>query len=245
MYENPYDRKFGIEFEFSMPFLREFRTRKFELMENLLEENGLKNFSVGLDGSEFEVRTPILSGPNGFKTVKKFLNLVLKNGAFAHETYDGLHVHHDAPEFINNKTNVVKLVENWVENQNEIVKMVASRRNGSSACALWQEHHLSELERTFGTQGAYFGRRNLNITSLTSKGTIEIRLHEGTLDYEEVFSWVRFGQAFIGKTLEETGENLGGSENPMELLRKVNISRNASRFITKKMVNRYGSIITA
>ncbi len=239
MYANPYDRKFGIEFEFSLPILPEFsrfsefsrwsnaRTREFNL---LLEGNELEGFNIGHDGSEWEVRTPILSGPAGLKTVKKFLNLILENGGSV-TTADGLHVHHDAPEFIGNTPLTAKLVKNWLINQNEIMQMVDPRRKNAGACPIWTWEILQQYE-TLTYDG---GRRNLNVRALNEHGTIEIRLHEGTLDYEEVFSWVRFGQAFIGNVLNEVGDELLLPYTPKELMKRVNVSRNASRFITRKM----------
>lgn len=248
MYAKPYDRKFGIEFEFNIPGiepelpdnnrLNQYPS-KFFAVENLLNRNNLKGFSVHGDGSEYEVKTPILSGPNGFKTVKRFLDLMLSVGGRVDLRYDGLHVHHDAPEFINNKPLVVRLVENWLENQDEILKLAHNRRTGAGACPLWSESILNEFKR--GTSEGYYGRRNLNIQSLIRHGTIEIRLHEGTLDYEQVFSWVRFGQAFIGKIVNES-EDIIRAVNPDDLLQKFSVSRNASRFITKKMQTVYGTV---
>jgi hypothetical protein len=155
---------------------------------------------------------------------------------------DGLHVHHDAPEFLGNKELVVRLVENWIENQRQILKMAHSRRTNSYACPSWTSDILSELKRNPANSQYYYGRRNLNIQALTRHGTIEIRLHEGTLDYEQVFSWVRFGQSFIGKTVAESGDILERATSPNDLLKKINISRNASRFITKKMQTVYGTV---
>jgi len=249
MYAKPYDRKFGIEFEFNIPGITpelpddnrsgEYAS-KFFAVENLLTRNNLKGFAVHGDGSEYEVKTPVLSGPNGFKTVKRFLDLMLSVGGRVDLHYDGLHVHHDAPEFIANKPLVVRLVENWLENQSEILKLADNRRTGAGACPLWSASVLDELKR--GTSEGYYGRRNLNIQSLNRHGTIEIRLHEGTLDYEQVFSWVRFGQAFIGKTVTESGDILEKASSPNDLLKKINISRNASRFITKKIQTVYTTV---
>jgi hypothetical protein len=232
MYDNPYDRKFGIEFEFAMPIrsdLSRWSSTRTNAFRNLLTENGLADFNIGHDGSEWEVRTPPLSGPNGFKRVKRFLEVILENGGYVTGA-DGLHVHHDAPEFIGNTPLTVKLVESWLRNQNEIMKMVHSRRNNSSACPIWNWEAIDNLKIERISE-----RRNLNVRALQEHGTIEVRLHEGTLDYEEVFSWVRFGQAFIGNAVKEAGDELLLSYVPKELMKRVNLSRNAARFLVKKM----------
>lgn len=234
MYENPYDRRFGIEFEFSMPIgddLSRWSDTRTRMFRSLLEENGMRDFRVGHDGSDWEVKTPILSGSNGFKRVKRFLNLILENGGSVTPA-DGLHVHHDAPEFVHNYPLITMLVKNWLINQDEIIKMVHKRRNDAGACPKWKWDYL-ELIKPVDIY--HLGRRNLNVNALTEHGSIEVRLHEGTLDYEEVFSWVRFGQAFIGNTLKESGNELLLPYAPTELMKRINVSRNAAKFIVNKM----------
>lgn len=245
MYAKPYDRKFGIEFEFQMPIapvVDEYGyNNKYEAVKNLLSDCGFGDWNVGHDGSEFEVRTPILQGSHGFKQVKNFLGLILDHGANVTNA-DGLHVHHDAPEFLGNKPLVVRLVENWYENQNEIMKLAHSRRRNGSPCPAWSQFDLTQVNNMNEAGDFYYGRKNLNISSLRRHGTIEVRLHEGTLDYEEVFSWVRFGQAFIARAVNDTPK-MSRADSPSDLLKRVRISRNASRFITKKVVNNYGGVM--
>jgi hypothetical protein len=254
MYANPFDRKFGIEFEFSCPGIpmeqlpgarfSDYRpTQQFHNFVKILEDNNFKDWVVGNDGSEWEIKTGILNGPQGFKKVKQFLELVVgKYDAYVQLRADGLHVHHDAPEFIDNKEPAVRLVENWVENQDNILKMVDPCRVNRYACPKWGRDDLIRLQQSPGTSG--FGRKNLNISALTRHGTIELRCHEGTLEYEEVLSWVRFGQSFIGKAVEETDSYVSAATAD-ELLKKINVSRNASRFLSYKVQRNAGRPIPA
>ena len=241
MYENPFDRKFGIEFEFAcnIPYDTHAYSRtssKIENFENILVDNNLSNFRIGRDGSEWEVKTPILQGPTGFKKVKRFLEIVNDMGARVSMQNDGLHVHHDAPEFIDrrNKESLVRLVENWYTNQNQIMSMVHRVRRNGWACPVWNEHDVYNLKNQHQSDW-YFGRKNLNISALQRHGTIEFRLHEGTLNYEEVLSWVRFGQSFINKALDETDGYLEAAETPIDLMKKINVSRSTSRFMARKL----------
>ncbi len=245
MYANPFDRKFGIEFEFGLnlpatgPHTYGSDNRDWH-MKNILEECGVSDFRIGHDGTEWEIKTPPLSGPNGFKKVKRFLEGVLDRGAFVTDS-DGLHVHHDAPEFIDEPLRTLTLVENWVENQAEIMKMVHRNRNGRWACPPWSIYDVDRFKQNIESnveepsQG--FGRKNLNVSALRRHGTIEVRLHEGTLNYEEVLSWVRFGQSFIGKALNETENRIEPEPSVESLLRTINVSRFASRFLTSKVTN--------
>ncbi len=245
MYAKPYDRKFGIEFEFGCRGISDrgpsnyYEDNRSDNFRRLLSENGMSDFILGRDGSEWEIKTPPLSGPNGFKKVKKFLELIDSLGAYVSLEADGLHVHHDAPEFIDNADATVRLVKNWYENQDEITKMVNPVRYARGSCPLWTEEDVQRLEIEVDRNVEHaiyrYGRKNLNVSALRRHGTIEIRLHEGTLNYEEVLSWVRFGQAFIAKAIDETESVLERMPTPNDLLKEIKVSRNASRFITSKV----------
>jgi hypothetical protein len=120
------------------------------------------------------------------------------------------------------------------------MKMVSSYRSRTGACPSWNSIVLAELKNAPNWRESYYGRRNLNIQALSRHGTIELRAHEGTLDYESVFSWVRFGQAFIGSIVSGSGDII--SSSPRDLARKVNLSRNASRFMATKIRENYGRV---
>lgn len=246
MYENPYDRQFGIEFEFNCP-----RLRSGNAVHYLLDDLKLSDWRVGHDGSGYEVKTSKLSGPTGFKKVKRFLDAVLEKEAKVSLSADGLHVHHDAPEFyrIDKRSErdpyyysnrkalegpTMRLLENWIAVQNEVYKMVNTCRIDRYACPAWLPSDLDYIRQNFDHYIGSYGRKNLNTSAIRKHGTIELRLHEGTLDYEEIFSWVRFGQAFIGKVVEETNAYLTAS-SAYELMREVKVSRNAMRFLSRKI----------
>jgi hypothetical protein len=69
--------------------------------------------------------------------------------------------------------------------------------------------------------------------ALEHHGSIEIRLHEGTMNYEEAESWIKFGQSFI--------DSVSGRKRPLKpltdeelLMRRIKVEKNASRFLTTK-----------
>jgi hypothetical protein len=166
--------------------------------------------NIGFDGSGIEVRSPILSGPLGFKELGIVMNKFHENGGSTN-AHDGMHVHHDAPEYIEDRELAAKLVRSWMANEPLIHKFVHSRRVGSWACpSNWTEARVQEMLKGI-SDDPYFrdidpenkkvfspiGRGALNLNSLQEHGTIEIRLHEGTLDFEKAFAWIRFGQALL------------------------------------------------
>lgn len=237
-----YDRAFGIEFEMGArgPAIRggldRYGTGKYERFRQVLSENRLDDFDIGHDGTEFEVRTPPLSGPNGLKKIKKFLSVVLSPEVGGYVTnLDGLHIHHDAPEFVHNSELTLRLVENWIANQTNALKMVHPRRVHSVHCPQWTENELGGIRsRVEANTRPYtdYGRKNLNVNALYRHGTIEFRCHEGTLEYDEILSWIRFGQAFIDSALRD--ESIAPSTDVNELLNNVRVSRFANRFLPMK-----------
>lgn len=233
-------RSFGVEFEFGT-YLQEDEDdyyAYYRVMNDAMKREGFLDagWEVGEDGTQFEITTPILSGANGFKEIKKFLAFLQQFDPYV-TTQDGLHVHHDAPEFVDNPEMIERLVMSWMLNQDEIKKMVSRSRHRNYACPLWDYEQL-EAARRYMKDGYFHtsGRKALNISALEEHGSIEIRLHQGTLDFDEIVSWVRFGQKFIdGVSKRKTP--LGRAEDIEDLLKKVKVAKNSSRFLVIKAQN--------
>lgn len=179
---------------------------------------------LGWDGTLVELRSPILRGPLGFKELRMMMKLLRQNGGFITDA-DGLHVHHDAPEFVASRELVGKLVESWVANFKHIEKLVSDWRIDYDACPSWDDYSLRSVKdwarQGGGIRPGYgsWSRNDLNISSLWEHGTIELRIHEGTLDFGQAEAWIRFGQAFINKVA--AGQALEPVSETAELLRRI------------------------
>jgi len=148
-------------------------------------------------------------------------------------------VHHDAPEFVNDIDKCIQLVASWYNNRNIIYQFVDPLRTedeygedrGYWACPKW---HISEIRRFRRERElADYDRHDLNLISLLEHGSIEIRLHEGTLNYEEAESWIRFGQRFIDSVVKrKTSVKYTGT--PETLLKRIKVSPNAQIPLLKK-----------
>lgn len=256
------ERTFGVELEFRGPTTTQYE--RLGVVEYSYDDNDRKfrrlldrtptfaGFDLGYDGSEFELRTPILQGKKGFTKLRDACNY-LKDWGCIGQSYDGLHVHHGAdPDYIDpntnviNQENVIRLVESWIVNQDEIMSMCHPSRNTNYACPRWTLDGLRRLkesgyadryDRDYGYPwGTGFGRKNLNISALNEHGTVEFRSHEGTVEADNVISWVRFGQKFMDSVAKRRNslENL-----PVEtLLKRVKVARNANRYLVAKSKNR-------
>lgn len=222
------NRTFGVEIECG------FRPRiSASHVRSQIRAAGLGVWSVGHDGTDIEIRTPILRGVKGLNKLKKALALIQDMGGYV-TVRDGLHVHHGAREFRHDMGAIRKLVKSWYENQAVIEQMVSqSRRPGGSrqgACPRWTEHDLLALDQSSDLN---WSRRSLNIASLLQHGTIEIRLHEGTLDFDEAKAWILFGQKFIegvlaGHTPSEKVESTDA------LLKHIRLGYKSGAFLREK-----------
>lgn len=115
-------------------------------------------------------------------------------GGFTGEA-DGMHVHHQARDFYGRWGKIQTLANSWIDNRAVIAGFVHKRRWTSYSCPAVNKPQVANAVK----QKRYaFGRSDLNLAALQAHGTIEIRLHEGTLDPQKAVAWVVFGQAFIG-----------------------------------------------
>lgn len=225
------ERAFGVEIEFTLTEDGYSRDFAYEL----LEKNKIwQNTSIGYDGSDIEVKSPILRGTPGFRELRKVLRLFSKNGGRV-TSCDGLHVHHDAPEFIDDPPLTKRLVESWYLNQRLIDRFVNRLRRDRYGCCpnytSTQIHRMkggsyeSYINLTDETHPKYmFGRHSLNVSSLNEHGTIEIRKLQGTLDDKLAEAWIKFGQSFI-RTVLESDEILPPNTNPSEFLSIIGVHK--------------------
>lgn len=199
MVTDPYKRRFGVEIECGFPggvqaAAHLFRFRSDPYGRIYPRADGWK---IGADGSGVELKTPPLKGEAGLRKVRQAMERLKNAGAFV-TSKDGLHIHHDAREFVKNPQLAVKLARSWVNNLDQIHQLVHPDRTISGACPRWDEEYLRQLERwAEGRDSLYTRRHDLNLYALLKHGTIEIRLHEGTLDADVMEAWVKFGQRLI------------------------------------------------
>lgn len=230
-------RRFGVEIEFHFAGTHDSVGKG----QKLLADNGFKKWTKGIhsDGSGCEIRSPILQGKEGLKELKAVMQLLSDNDGVTNSA-DGFHVHHDCPEFVNDKKLKYHAVASWSNNQELIDKFVNKRRRGDgprgyASCPKFIESDLDAIKKT-GT----WGRRGaINISNCrpgNSKGTIEIRQHEGTLDYEVAEAWILFGQYFLDAVLKRK-RPIPKVDAVDTLLTRVRTPRHATRALKAKAAN--------
>lgn len=241
------DRRFGVEIEFDSCGLE--RSGVLSVLREAFDKNGLRRWyfdrRLDHDGSEFELRTPILRGKDGFDKLELVMDTLANSGCDV--TYeDGMHIHHDAPEYVRNIDNCIRLVKSWEANKHIIYKFVNPDRTQDSygdvyaeyghwACPPWTKDEIArlELEKKIPT----FERKDLNLLALNEHGTVEIRLHEGTLNFKQAESWIKFGQKLLDRCALHSMKD---SRDEESLLKKIRVSPDARRVLVNKSKRIYG-----
>ena len=233
MATSAYSRRFGVEIECGLPG---GSSQGIELFPH---------WSVGRDGSGVEIRTPILVGARGRKTLRQAMEKIKRNGGYVTHR-DGMHVHHDAPEFRNNPAAVRKLVDSWINNEEIIYSLVhPDRRREGGPAPKWHSSALEALRAWEEGRTPYLsvGRYDLNVASLRNKGSIEIRLHEGTLDADVALAWIKFGQKFIHDVLKRV-RPLTPSKSDKQLMSRIRLSPTARAMLAEKQARGHVTLAT-
>lgn len=196
-------RKFGVEMELIFP-----RTTSRDRIGAALLDAGLSGWRVKSDGSlnggprgtGWEIVSPVLSGQGGLDQIEKACRVVRELGASVNRSC-GLHVHHDVADL--NVDALKNVARGWVNNRPLIDGLVAeSRREGGSYyCRPLGSADLGRITAASNINDmrrlSIDRYRTLNYAALGRYGTIEVRQHQGTFNFEKIRSWLLLGQAII------------------------------------------------
>lgn len=189
----PAERRFGVEIECG-------HRGGTATVSDRLRAAKIPHLDVGHDGSGVEVRTRPLQGKKGFRDLKKLLEHLQQIGCYV-TTADGQHIHIEARDYAADANLRARLIESYAANREHIVKFVAPYRRASygSCSNIWAgPNKNAHLERV--KKGELLGRGDLNLSNLGgSKGTVEIRLHEGNLEFEKIQAWIHFWMDFLDR----------------------------------------------
>lgn len=238
--QDVHDRRFGVEIEHNSGGRGTRGTREALLNPSLGLAHWFDDeYALGYDGSELELRSPILQGERGFDELRRVFDVIKSGGGFVTQS-DGMHVHHDCPEFTEDSDAGhelrSRLVESWANNQNLIDSFVHESRWNSWACSkTFNKVNGSLVERYKQDKqvGSYYGRGALNVDALWEHGTVEFRQHEGTLDFDMAEAWIKFGQAFIASVLHRS-EPITTSASPRTLLSRIHVPKSCADYLIAK-----------
>lgn len=192
----PRTYRFGLEFEAFKPegIKLEYRKSKFGTDGSIHPPEGYRGF---------ELRTEPLKRQEMWSYLKGLLRYTYKNNCGVNSSC-GLHLHASHPKFFNAEY-IKKLVFFWISIEDVIMSTQPKGRFNNYYCkrTLFQyindygriiPEEKEELIREMSNKDRYSA---LNLSALQKHGTIEIRLHEGTLDLVKVEAWVTLMKAIF------------------------------------------------
>jgi hypothetical protein len=219
-------RKFGVEIEFISRISRSEMIRKIkqetgvDVREAYYTDTDTSAWRLKTDASlsqgGLELVTPILSDMNDLETLKSIIKVLDANGRI--NASCGLHVHTDAR---NTKTSQVKkLIKYIAKYELAMNKLVSSSRRGESQ---WCKDNFTSLRYSDETPSQFFKRLNTkntdqllrlvqgnryhkwNFKNYTQHGSVENRMHQGSLNADKIAEWVLLNQAIVNCAFDKRG----------------------------------------
>lgn len=199
-------RKFGVEIEFignRYDLEREMLARGLRVHNAGYTHRVMSSWKIVTDASVmngYELVSPPMKGRNGMDQLRKACEALAAANVTVNRSC-GLHVHHQVSDL--STTAFGRLFRAWSNNQRNVDGLVAaSRRNTQWARPLSAAEvaHAEALPdaTVAASHFAYVDRyRSLNVAAFPRYGTVEVRQHQGTTNFDKIAAWVTFGQAFI------------------------------------------------
>jgi len=164
----------------------------------------------GLDSTTGEVVSPVLVGQKGIDTLKLVMKTLREAGATIKPTC-GLHVHVGVRDL--DQHGLSRLVRTWWTREVEFYSLIPKGRRRNGFCKPWRRAYsvpTATADRII-TGGApseswekYTG---LNLRPLARLGTVEFRLHGGTLNGTKAEAWIQFLLGFVDAMTDRPTED--------------------------------------
>lgn len=186
-----------------------------------------------------EVVSPILN-PSRLNEAHK-VTQALKNAGARVDRATGYHVHIGLNAFESNtgsRGNLAAFVLNWYAAHHAISALVAPSRLNNRFCRVLNQD-MAERQASYtlnNEAGAFDGNRytSLNLESMRRHGTVEIRLHQGTLNGVKAIAWAQFVAGMIDAT------KLG-----LDLTDTVGFTPWAANYVAEARVNQCATLLDA
>jgi hypothetical protein len=201
-----------------------------------------------LMGSQsFELVSPPLKGQAGLAQVKTVCRVLGECGAKVNKSC-GLHVHHDANDLtLKDWKNFVKYYVKYEKTLDSLMP-VSRRDNNNTFCAsllrnetiaerfaaIDQATDLHGLTSIVCGQSRYY---KLNLMAYWRHGTVEVRHHSGTTEYEKIAAWVSLTQGLLERSVKNTkGPQQKASSMTIEWLCRISdTSTHTARYYQERV----------
>lgn len=139
-----------------------------------------------------EVVSPVLRGEPGLDEMRRVMKVIRSVGG-AVDARCGLHVHVGAENMTNEQR--ARVIETLHKHHGVLNRLVAPSRLNNVYCRQPSENEIrtwADNMRRTGLYGYGDKYRSINVAKFPVIGTIEIRLHQGTLNGRKATAWVNF-----------------------------------------------------
>lgn len=206
------ERTFGVEIEFYGPtreaLIEAVKSQGLEIEYEGYTHRTTAHWKIVTDSSVhgssgergLELVSPILKGLDGINQINKVCIALKSVDAKVNKTC-GLHLHLDARDLtLQDWKNTLTFYYNYQEG---IDKLMPKSRRDNDYCNHYSENELRRiqkcrsLEELFDT--CHDRYKVINVSSFLRHGTIEMREHSGTVEFEKIVEWLQFCIAVINK----------------------------------------------
>lgn len=202
--------RFGLELEFTRKTNREKLSKMISAAlpkDTVLVTTWQKNMNntewvCKTDSScGYEVCTPVFNSLSDLIRLQKVLASFEKNGANVSKSC-GVHVHLESKSFT--VYQMRKILINWVNFEHLIFSMFPEHRRNNRFCLPVYSFIKKEKYSPTGLIQTVSKHKNrsLNVRGYHTRGTIEFRLMEGSIDAEDIINWVIFLEKFVTRCLD-------------------------------------------
>jgi hypothetical protein len=143
-----------------------------------------------------ELVSPVLKGAAGLREIEKVMAALRSVGAKVDRRH-GMHVHLGVADIMGD--NRARLFRNYKQAQNTLFRLVAKSRQNNTYCRKLAEFDIEQraiaAECNYPMRGSHTD--SMNISNIGRIGTIEMRMHQGTLSGKKATEWVKLLIAFF------------------------------------------------
>lgn len=199
-------RRFGVEIEHNGISLdataRALRGAGFDVVHEGWTHRVCREWKVVPDSScGNEAVTPIMRGSAGFASLKTAMGALRSAGARV-DVRCGMHVHLDMSDLTGPE--IARLVALYVSHQDDIDNLLPRSRRGNTYARRVDAGELDTILDSFTRFGIAPARwsqdrryRTINVMAFPKYGSIEVRQHQGTLNFTKARAWVLLMMALV------------------------------------------------
>lgn len=236
------DYLFGLEFEAFKPegTELEFVNTAFGTDGSISPPDGFRGFEFRMEPMEFD---------KSHTHVKKLLKYVKENGSDVNKSC-GFHTHVSHPIFFD-ATFIKKLMFFWIAIEDVIMSTQPHSRMSNFYCKRYLFQYINDyghdIPRAKDELISDMSRKDrysaLNLTALQKHGTIEVRLHAGTLDEDKIINWTIFlksifdyvKDSYNSKVVKGLFDEEVGDEKIAKVFKLLKLPEEVSKFYTERI----------